>query len=270
MTWFKVDDALPAHHKVLSIPRGMRRVAAAGAWVLCGAWSSANMKEGRVPLAVIDELAIPARAVADLLAAGLWLPVEGGYQMHDYLDYNPSAEQVTRERQAAVERQRRARERSKGTPSRRDTAVTNGVTHAPVTEQCHGVSHGPPVPARPDPSPKAAPTVLSAATPQAQKGTRIPDEWPPTPDLLAWLAEHCPAVSANTETAQWLDYHRAKGDTAKDWTASWRTWMRNAQKFSQQRPGGQLSLATNRPSTTDQRVTQGLALVEHFQRQEGA
>lgn len=36
------------------------------------------------------------------------------------------------------------------------------------------------------------------------------------------------------------------------------------------RPAGQLALGSTRPSTADQRAMQGLALVEHFRRQEGA
>ena len=70
-----------------------------------------------------------------------------------------------------------------------------------------------------------------AAKPRSAKATTVPDEWPPTPALIAWVSEHAPHIDPKVETEQWLDYHRAKGDTAKDWTASWRTWMRNAKKF---------------------------------------
>jgi hypothetical protein len=105
VAWFKVDDALPAHHKVLSIPRGARRLAAIGAWTLAGAWTSANLKEGLIPKPVVEELGIPGRAVADLVAAGLWIEVPGAYQMHDYLDYNPTAEQVLYSRVGNARRQ---------------------------------------------------------------------------------------------------------------------------------------------------------------------
>jgi hypothetical protein len=30
------------------------------------------------------------------------------------------------------------------------------------------------------------------------------------------------------ETEKFLDYHRARGTTFKDWTAAWRNWMRRA------------------------------------------
>jgi hypothetical protein len=43
------------------------------------------------------------------------------------------------------------------------------------------------------------------------------------------------------ETAQFLDYHRARGSVFKDWAAAWRTWMRNAAKFQPERARGRAS-----------------------------
>lgn len=114
MAWFKVDDGFPTHRKVLAIPRGKRRLAAIGAWTLTGAWSAANGTEGRIPAHIIEEFGIPRSVVDDLVMSGLW---HGDHntgdarQMHDFLDYNPSAEQVAADREASRERQRRARER---------------------------------------------------------------------------------------------------------------------------------------------------------------
>ncbi len=110
MTWLKVDDGFPTHRKVLAIPRGPRRLAAVGAWTLAGAWVAGNGQDGRVPDAVLDELAISPKVVADLVTSGLWMRNGSGHVMHDYLDYNPSAEKVAKERAEAAERQRRARE----------------------------------------------------------------------------------------------------------------------------------------------------------------
>ncbi len=149
MPWFKVDDHFPTHHKVLSIPRGPRRLAALGAWTLGGAWTSANLKEGLVPEGVVEELAITTKAVADLVASGLWVRVPGGYQMHDFLNYNPTAEQVLKDRADAAERQRRAREKARlarlaaqqeDDPSRRDSHRDSRGSHTG--------SHGPPDPTR--------------------------------------------------------------------------------------------------------------------------
>lgn len=91
--------------------------------------------------------------------------------------------------------------------------------------------------------PGAVPEPEPAKPPRAAaKGTRIPDTWPlddiHREGLRLWAAEHTPAVKLRSETENWQDWHRAKGDTAKDWTASWRTWMRRAQKDRESRPAG--------------------------------
>jgi hypothetical protein len=110
VTWFRVDDDLPTHRKVLSIPRGPRRLTAVGGWTLAGAWSSGALTDGHIDPHVIEEFAITSRVVDDLLASGLWTPNGNGYVMHDYLDWNPSAEKVITDRATAAERQRKARE----------------------------------------------------------------------------------------------------------------------------------------------------------------
>lgn len=107
---------------------------------------------------------------------------------------------------------------------------------------------------------------------KAKRATSIPDEFPPDEQTAArlgkWAQESCPLVPLKVETDQWLDYHRAKGDTAKDWTASWRTWMRNAQKYAERNGRTQGQLALVRPNASEQRTLQNVALIEHFRQQE--
>lgn len=158
MTWFRVDDKFPTHRKVLSLPRGPRRLAAVGAWTLAGAWVSGSSHDGVVPSYVLDDLGIPPKVAVDLVTAGLWEATDDGYLVHDYPDYNPSKEQVDRDRAAAAERQRRGREKQR---SRRDSSVTNGVTHTEVTEAVtHPVTV---VPSRPVPTPTTPTTAANAA-----------------------------------------------------------------------------------------------------------
>jgi len=50
--------------------------------------------------------------------------------------------------------------------------------------------------------------------------------------MAAWAR----SVGANGNLSQitdaFIDFHRAKGSVFKDWTAAWRTWVRNEIKFS--------------------------------------
>lgn len=223
MTWFKVDDAFPTHRKVLSVPRGSRRLAAVGAWTLCGAWVAANGNDGKLPAHVLEDFGIPSKAADDLVMAGLWELSDDGYLVHDYLTYNPSGEQVAADRAAAAERQRRARERAKA--SRRDSRVT----HADVTPDVTPPRHGPPDPTRPDPK-ETTPSV----SPPPAKHT-IPDDWRPAADDLVWASTECPLVNADRETASFIDYFLDKHEKRPGWTRSWKRWMREAQERAEKR-----------------------------------
>lgn len=104
MPWFKVDDTLAWHRKAVQAGN-----AAMGLWVRAGSWSSQQLTEGFIPSDIAAAMGTRAEATR-LINAGLWDTVPGGYQFHQYLDRNPSREQVEKERADSKERQRRARE----------------------------------------------------------------------------------------------------------------------------------------------------------------
>ena len=64
----------------------------------------------------------------------------------------------------------------------------------------------------------------------AKRATQMPEGWEPNPkhsELAGKLG-----VSMADEVAQFRDHHSARGSTFKDWDAAFRTWLRNAAKFS--------------------------------------
>jgi hypothetical protein len=69
-----------------------------------------------------------------------------------------------------------------------------------------------------------------AAEPQRprKRATPPPTEFTITSDMRDWARREVPRVDVNQQTRQFLDHHRAKGSSFKDWTAAWRTWMRKA------------------------------------------
>jgi hypothetical protein len=75
------------------------------------------------------------------------------------------------------------------------------------------------------PSGGAAPKTPKHAQP-------LPEQFIVTGAMKEWLhmngLDH---LDWRQETAQFADHHRARGSTMKDWTAAWRTWMRNAGKW---------------------------------------
>lgn len=71
-----------------------------------------------------------------------------------------------------------------------------------------------------------------------------------TAKLREWAGRRAPSVNVDTETEDWQDHlrtnkYRTKIGPVADADASWRTWMKNAEKFHQER------LAKNGPKKPD-------------------
>jgi hypothetical protein len=106
MAWFKVDDNLSTHMKVVCAGNE-----AMGLWVRAGSWAAQHMTDGFVPTPVLTLFAAPTELADTLVSCGLWKAVDGGYAFNDWLEFQPSREQVLSERNASRERVKRARER---------------------------------------------------------------------------------------------------------------------------------------------------------------
>ena len=113
MAWVKIDDGFARHPKVLA-------AGATAAHLFVAALCHCNqyLTDGFVAEAVAPTLLPPGGAwqgAADaLVRVGLWEAVDGGWQVHDYLDYQPSREEVLQERE-----QKRAAGRAGGRSSAR-------------------------------------------------------------------------------------------------------------------------------------------------------
>jgi hypothetical protein len=190
MVWAKLDD------EILDNPK----IARAGVFgfalhVAAITWCSRNLTDGFIPtsrvtalltldrvhfdvanpFALIDgprsmggEEGLDALAIADhLVLVGLWHSVDGGYELHDFLKYNPSREETLAKRQKDSQRQERSRSRRKSpaeshAKSRRDSRVTSGVN---------------PQPPEPDPEPlRDPPSRARAREGQVQRDLPVTDD----------------------------------------------------------------------------------------------
>ena len=100
MTWTRIDDNFHAHPKVQQAWHACP--ASIGLHVLALSYGAAYLLDGHVS-PEFAQTCIPAaagrkRAVAALVNAGLWEPNGRGWVIHDYLDHNPSREQVETDR----------------------------------------------------------------------------------------------------------------------------------------------------------------------------
>ncbi|MFF7147542.1 hypothetical protein ACFZAO_05645 [Streptomyces griseoaurantiacus] len=130
MPWVKLDDRFPSHRKIaLLSDRAFRLHVSA----IC--WCAENLTDGRISdreLALVTRVRGVKATAKQLEDAGLWDRTDDGWVIHDYLDYNPSREQVLLERKKNAERQERFRRRKNGKPTPPDgsdrNARSNGVT----------------------------------------------------------------------------------------------------------------------------------------------
>lgn len=124
--WFKVDDNLATHPKVLKAGN-----AAMGLWVRAGAWCAQHLSDGHVPAEVISLLGTEAQADA-LVAVGLWVKSPSGFDFHEWAERQPSREDA--EKRRAIDRERKAQWRAaraaKRDASRRDKPGTERGTSA--------------------------------------------------------------------------------------------------------------------------------------------
>lgn len=108
--WFKVDDTIHSHPK-------MRRasLSALGLWAVCGSYCMSYKTDGFVPGWFVVQHRCGGKLAAELVRVGLWENAtrdgEAGYQFHDWLDYQQSAEEIERDRIRARDRQRQSRAR---------------------------------------------------------------------------------------------------------------------------------------------------------------
>lgn len=155
MTWFRVDDKVLQHPKFIGLSD-----AATALWFRSGVHCSQYLTDGFVAKKVLYTLSgAPIEAAKELVESGLWSHVPGGFQFHDWSEWNDTRARVEERRRSARERQRKlrngGRKTSHVTPPKshaevtRNSRVTNGVTgtssqvngRAAVTRESHTPNH---------------------------------------------------------------------------------------------------------------------------------
>ena len=121
MTWVKLDDAFGDHPKILGLSDSAFRL-----HVLSLCYCARYLTDGNVPSAFLRG---HGADVDELWHAGLWFQGDDGFEIHDYLAYNPSREDVRHERERVAERQRRFRGRTNAESNGSSNGKGNGVTN---------------------------------------------------------------------------------------------------------------------------------------------
>ena len=161
MAWGALDDKMHSHQKVARA--GLEAI---GLWTLCKSWVCDNLTDGFIPFEIAQRYAGSAKRARDLAnalidcggagRAGLWEPREGGYQMHDYLDYDDSAADIRARREAERVKKERWRNRANGNRSRDASPGTSPVTSpgmSPVDNDRDATGESRSCPSDPTPTP---------------------------------------------------------------------------------------------------------------------
>lgn len=114
MAWVRLDDGFPEHWKAEAAGDHACWMYVSGLTYCARALSNGFIPQGRVPK--LTGLRQPMRLAAKLVEVGLWEAIEGGFRVHDYLDYQPSAEKIEEQRQQKTKRMADYREKRKGGP----------------------------------------------------------------------------------------------------------------------------------------------------------
>lgn len=194
-------------------------------------WSREQRTDG-----VLTEKDMPAiprlprswRAVAlELTGAGLWHQLDDGWQIHDFLDWQDSADEVAVKQSRARERMRRVRANSERTSGE----VLPGVS--PISSLLDpDLDPGDPE------EPESFSQAKAAAKPPKAKRRwrRCPEDF--TPKLAHYELAKAVGVSLEAELPKFKDHEFRDAKTDAD--AAFRTWLRNAAEYRTSRvQGGQ-------------------------------
>jgi hypothetical protein len=128
MPWGRIDDSLYDHRKLDLLADG--RLEGVGLWAVAISWCNRHLTDGHVPTRQIERLGGTHDLAEQLVEVGLFDRSDGGYLVHDFLDFNDSKQDVLARREK--EAQRKAVWR-KTRMSQRDTTPRPGGTQDPST-----------------------------------------------------------------------------------------------------------------------------------------
>lgn len=251
MNWIKLDDQFFSHPKVVDLSKDAKLLYLAG---LC--YCGAQLTDGLITRGGVRIIGAMVEAGVDcttteLVAAGLWEVVDGGWQVHDYLDYQSSREKAQAVRAVRAEAGSRggkqsgiARSKNEANGQANGQAKTKQIQiqradteteseDAPVREaetatpadDWAAVGYA----ARHALTPSDDPAVATGERGyRTARGQPFPLDWSLTPERAAWARDHCPHVLAPvTATAKFVAHYRARGErrTAAAWEAEWEKWL---------------------------------------------
>lgn len=161
MPWVRFDDQFPINRKIAGLSDAAYRFHSSAIF-----WCARNLTDGFVAAEDVRDVMQSrcrsrAKLVHECCTRGVWhdakedcpseqcpAPVDDSYPqgwvIHDYWEYQPSKAQVTRDRKATAQRQKRWRDRHGNEESPPGGGSRNGVTGVDSNGVSHGVNNAAP------------------------------------------------------------------------------------------------------------------------------
>lgn len=273
MGWVRLDDNLHDHPKFLEL----EDLGAIGLWTLCRTWAARHPRtiDGRRTAGVVTPGTVRRFAGAggvdlarQLVAADLWSPVDGGWEIHDARDYEPAAGVTTPEdissvrsaagRKGAASRWAHGKRDSKPDGShRQEDAESVALSLNPTQVSPDGET-------RPDPPPPSE---------RREDVDRLCDH---LADRIEGNGSKRPTIGKAWRDAARLMIDRdglaeEKVHVAIDWVQDHEFWRSNVlsmpklrEQYDRLRLEAQRGQRAARGSTSDDRVAQALAAADEF------
>ncbi len=109
MAWIRIEDSIFRNRKIVELPPNSKLLLI-GSLCHCADQMTDGFIATGAAKATAGLLGVPWTAHKPLVDGGLWHKAEGGFMVHDYLDYQPSSQQERQRREAEADRKRRWRE----------------------------------------------------------------------------------------------------------------------------------------------------------------
>lgn len=93
LNWVRLDANLHSNYKVLTLLAERNGDHALNVYCFALGYSGAHGTAGFIPIAALGLFHGKPRDAAQLVAVGMWHEVPGGYEIHDWLEYQPTDEE---------------------------------------------------------------------------------------------------------------------------------------------------------------------------------
>lgn len=100
LPWVRLDTGLPDHPKMLALMHGKKHRAAL-AYVLGLAYCGRHELDGYIPTPALPYIHATKSDAQALCEVGLWHARQGGYEINDWAEYQPSSEETARKKERA-------------------------------------------------------------------------------------------------------------------------------------------------------------------------